>query len=108
MRNYNLDKFADMHIHMTKIDFLEAESYLNFIAKQNLTDFTLQSLTYRAICYNLSVLYWKKNHSQRKGTEKKGLPEQSLDMFIYITYSSMARNWSTLPASTNTWNTECI
>ena len=61
MRNYNLDKFADMHVHMTNIDFLHAESYLEFLAKQGTTDITLQSLTYRAICYNLSVLYWKNN-----------------------------------------------
>ena len=59
MRNYKLDKFADMHIHMSNVDFLHAESYLEYIAKQGLTDITLQSLTYRAFCYNLSVLYWK-------------------------------------------------
>ncbi len=61
MKRYSLDKFADMHVHMSKIDFESCEKYLDLISGCGLTDITLQSLTYRAICYNLSVLYWKKN-----------------------------------------------
>ena len=61
MKRYSLDKFADMHVHMSNIDFESCEKYLNQLSGQGLTDITLQSLTYRALCYNLSVLYWKKN-----------------------------------------------
>lgn len=59
MRNYNLDKFADLHVHMSDLNFSVCEDYLNLLAQQNVTDIALQALTYRDICYNLSVLYWK-------------------------------------------------
>lgn len=59
MRNYNLDTFADMHVHMSDINFDTCEAYLNLLADLGTTDVALQSLTYRSRCYNLSVLYWK-------------------------------------------------
>jgi len=60
MRNYNLKNFADMHVHMSVLDFDVCEDYLNLLSTHS-TDVALQSLTYRDICYNLSVLYWKHN-----------------------------------------------
>lgn len=64
MRNYNLDKFADMHVHMSDINFDVCKAYLDLLAEQGSTDVALQSLTYRALCYNLSVLYWKENYKK--------------------------------------------
>lgn len=62
MRNYTLDKFADMHVHMSDIRFDACKAYLDLLADQGSTDVALQSLTYRALCCNLSVLYWKENY----------------------------------------------
>ncbi len=60
MENHNLEKFCDMHIHMSSVDFDLCEHYLNVVSKCA-TDAVLNCLTYRALCYNLSALYWKKN-----------------------------------------------
>ncbi len=63
MENHNLEKFCDMHIHMSNVDFDVCEHYLDVVSKC-VTDTTLNCLTYRALCYNLSALYWKKNYKK--------------------------------------------
>lgn len=62
MTNYKLKNLADSHIHMSDIRFEAVEPYLDLIAEQGVTDAALLSLTYRSVCYNLSILYWKNNY----------------------------------------------
>lgn len=57
-----MKKFADAHVHMTDIDFGTCKRFLDEIASQNVTHVALQSLTYRSVAYNLSLLYWKEHY----------------------------------------------
>ncbi len=63
MENHNLEKFSDIHIHMSNVDFDVCEHYLDVVSKCA-TDATINCLTYRALCYNLSALYWKKHYKK--------------------------------------------
>ena len=54
-----MKNFADVHVHMSDLNFEKCKNYLDLLAAQNATHVALQSLTYRSIAYNLSVLYWK-------------------------------------------------
>lgn len=54
-----MKNFADVHVHMSDLDFQKCKNYLDLLAAQDVTHVALQSLTYRSIAYNLSVLYWK-------------------------------------------------
>lgn len=61
-----MKNFADIHAHMSNIDFKTCEDYLNLIKEQGITHLCLQSLTYRWAIYNLVVLYWKKYYKDMK------------------------------------------
>ncbi|MDD5603312.1 MAG: amidohydrolase family protein [Eubacteriales bacterium] len=57
-----MNNFADVHVHMTDINFNKCQTFLDEIAGRGITNVALQSLTYRSIVYNLSLLYWKENY----------------------------------------------
>ena len=59
-----MKKIADLHVHMSNIEFEKCTPYLDLLESQGVTDVALQSLTYRSIIYNLMILYWK--HSYKK------------------------------------------
>lgn len=92
MKNYGLEKFADMHVHLSNLDFLTVESCLDLLCTQGITDITLQSLTYRAICYNLSVLYWK-NHYKKANVSAYGMiHNMPNDIYNEIPFEDQAKH----------------
>ncbi len=59
-----MKNFADVHVHMSDLDFQKCKDYLDLLTDQDVTHVALQSLTYRSIAYNLSVLYWKNTYQK--------------------------------------------
>ena len=91
MKRYGLEQFADMHVHMSDIDLDRCEKYLTLLADCGLTDITLQSLTYRALCYNLSVLYWKKNFKRARLSAYGMIHDHPGDIYRDIPYETQVR-----------------
>ena len=59
-----MKNLADIHVHMTELEYEKCESYLDLLAEQDVTDVTLQSLAYHSIAYNLALLYWKNTYKK--------------------------------------------
>ena len=54
-----MKRFADSHIHMSSFDFDLPPKFLEQIKSNGVTDVTIHALSYRAVVYNIMVLYWK-------------------------------------------------
>ena len=91
MRNYSLKTFADIHVHMSDINYDTCKAYLDLLADQGSTDVALQSLTYRAICYNLLVLYWKENYKKINLSAFGMIHHRPGDIYAGIPYETQAK-----------------
>lgn len=55
-----MNRFADSHVHMSSFDDFNAPApFFRQMQNNGVTDVTVHALTYRAIIYNLMLLYWK-------------------------------------------------
>ena len=57
-------QYADLHVHMSKLDFRQGDMTLNVVEGMGNTRAALQSLTYRSVLYNLWLLYWKQHYKR--------------------------------------------
>lgn len=84
-----MKNFADVHIHISDMDFGKCEEYLDLLADLDVTDATLQSLSYHSAASNLISLYWKSSYKKIR-LSAFGMPHH-LDLYKDIPFEIQAK-----------------
>lgn len=85
-----MKRFADSHVHMSSFNFEEPAEFLKQIKNNGVTDVTIHALSYRAVCYNIMVLYWK-NYCKEMNVSAFGMPNFYDEYYKDIPYDVQAK-----------------